>query len=52
MYSCWDCERFGIKCKGKIPNGEFRNDMEKECKEFVLNKWRKEMSKRIGDNLI
>lgn len=52
MYSCWDCKKFGINCKGKIAKGENRNDMEKQCKDFILNEWRNEMSKRIGDNLI
>lgn len=52
MYSCWDCKKFSVNCKGKIANGEFRNDMEKKCKDFEINEWRTEMSKRIGDEMI
>ena len=52
MYTCYDCKRFGVGCKGIIPPEEYRHDLEKYCKEFLVNEWRKEMFKEGGNERI
>ena len=48
MYTCWDCQRFGSGCEGRLLKEDLRNDMEKHCRFFRLNTWRRDIYQRSG----
>ena len=48
MYTCYDCDRFGIGCEGMIPPDKYRNRVEEYCERFKLAGWRSEMFKDGG----
>jgi hypothetical protein len=52
MVSCYDCELFGIECKGVVPPMEFRNRIHEYCEHFKVVAWRKELFKPGGTSRI
>ena len=48
MYTCWDCERFGHGCEGRLLDWDRRNRMETECRHFIVNAWRSDIYQRSG----
>jgi len=52
MVSCYDCEHFGIYCKGVVPPIEFRDRIDEFCDRFAVVRWRGELNKGDGQSRI
>ncbi len=48
MVSCYDCDRFGIECKGILPSMEYRDRIDEYCKRYKQVPWRDQLYKSGG----
>jgi len=52
MTSCYDCEHFGIACKGIVPPMEFKDRVDEFCKNFKELRYRDQLYKPSGSSLL
>lgn len=52
MTSCYDCEHFGIGCKGIVTPMAFKDRVDEFCRNFREVKWRDQLYKTSGTTML
>ena len=52
MTFCYDCDHFGIGCRGIVPPMEFKDRLDEFCRWFEELSWRDQLYKPAGSTIL
>ncbi len=52
MTSCYDCEHFGIECRGIVPPMDFKDRVNELCRRFEELRWHDQLYKPAGSTIL